>query len=124
MPRDKQGVTGEADLPSLPGMPVNEAVARDGVSSGLTRRRSGVLGSASRNFLRQSCYGRCRKTRILRYRTVWTKGRSLSRWNVLGIRISLFIRARHIHSGGRLFITRCNPILRIPYPFGNLLILF
>jgi hypothetical protein len=44
MPKDKlQAVTGESDIPetlALPGMPVNEVVARDGVSSGSTSTRS------------------------------------------------------------------------------------
>ena len=46
MPRDKQAVTGEAGIPELPGMPVNEGVLRDGVSSGPKVGRSSGPGKA------------------------------------------------------------------------------
>ena len=36
MPRDKQAVTGDAGLPELPGMPIHEAVARNGTAHGST----------------------------------------------------------------------------------------
>lgn len=51
MPRDKmQGVTGEVDIPeslALPGIPVNEVVAKDGVSSGSTSGRSSVKAGSN-----------------------------------------------------------------------------
>jgi len=37
MPRDKmQSITGESDIPELPGMPIHEAVARNGTAHGST----------------------------------------------------------------------------------------
>ena len=57
MPRDRvQGVTGEVDVPEslvLPGIPVNDAVARDGVSSGSTSTR-GSERVASEVYTRQA----------------------------------------------------------------------
>jgi hypothetical protein len=49
MPKDRVHGVGEADVPeplALPGMPVNEVVARDGVSSGSTAGRSSGPGKS------------------------------------------------------------------------------